>query len=98
VEPRDAVVIGAGQAGLAVSHELSSASVDHVVLERSAIGSSWRRLWDSFRLNTPSWATELPGQRYEGDEPDGFMAKEAIVAFLRSYGEVWRPRCGRAWR
>lgn len=43
------VVIGAGQAGLAVSHELSEHGVDHVVLERRQVGQSWRDRWDSFR-------------------------------------------------
>ena len=55
------VVIGAGQAGLAVSHELSEHGVDHVVLERRRVGQSWRDRWDSFHLVTPNWTMTLPG-------------------------------------
>ena len=56
----DIVVIGAGQAGLATSFELSRAGVDHVVLERDRVGASWAGLWDSFRLNT-QLGDEAPG-------------------------------------
>jgi putative flavoprotein involved in K+ transport len=84
----DIVVIGAGQAGLATSFELSRAGVDHVVLERDRVGASWAGLWDSFRLNTPSWATRLPGSPYEGDDPDGFMSRAEIVAHLEGYRDA----------
>jgi putative flavoprotein involved in K+ transport len=79
------VVIGAGQAGLSVSHELSAASVDHVVLERGRVGETWRGRWDTFCLVTPNWTVRLPGGAYAGDEPDGFMPRDAIVAHLESY-------------
>ena len=79
------MVIGAGQAGLATSHELSLAGIDHVVIERDRVGASWAGLWDSFRLNTPSWSTRLPGMAYGGDEPDGFMSKAEIVGYLERY-------------
>jgi putative flavoprotein involved in K+ transport len=55
------VVIGAGQAGLAVSHELSELGVGHVVLERARVGQTWRGLWDSFCLVTPNWTMNLRG-------------------------------------
>jgi putative flavoprotein involved in K+ transport len=65
-------VIGAGHAGLAASHFLSSRSLDHVVLERGEVANSWRReRWDSLRLLTPNWLTRLPGLRYDGAGPDG---------------------------
>jgi putative flavoprotein involved in K+ transport len=55
------VVIGAGQAGLAVSHQLLSLGVEHVVLERDRVAETWRRRWDSFHLVTPNWTLDLPG-------------------------------------
>ena len=81
----DVVVVGAGQAGLATSHELTQAGVDHVVLERGRVGESWRGRWDSFCLVTPNWSVQLPGGAYDGDDPDGFMPRDDIVAFLERY-------------
>ena len=54
-------VIGGGQAGLAVSHELTARDVEHVVLERRRVGQTWRDRWDSFCLVTPNWTVQLPG-------------------------------------
>lgn len=81
----DVVVVGGGQAGLATSHELSSRGLEHVVLERDRIGETWRRRWDSFCLVTPNWTVQLPGNPYEGDDPDGFMPKDEIVTYLEGY-------------
>ncbi len=67
------VVVGAGHAGLAMSAELTSRSIDHVVLERGAVAQAWRtQRWDSLRLLTPNWMSGLPGHPYDGDDPDGF--------------------------
>ena len=64
------VIIGAGQAGLAVSHLLTAASIDHVVLERGRTAERWRsQRWDSLRLLTPNWMSRLPGWSYRGDGP-----------------------------
>ena len=79
------VVVGAGQAGLAVSSELSQAGTEHVVLERGRVGQSWRDRWDSFCLVTPNWAIGLPRGSYDGDDPDGFMQRDEIAAFLERY-------------
>ena len=77
------VIVGAGPGGLAMSHHLTGAGVDHVVLERGEVGNSWRReRWDSLRLLTPNWMTALPGYRYEGDDPNGFMTATEAVEFL----------------
>ena len=81
----DVVVVGAGQAGLAVSHELRDAGVDHVVLERGRVGQIWRGRWESFCLVTPNWFVQLPGHPYDGDDPDGFMARDEIAAYLERY-------------
>ena len=81
----DTVVVGGGQAGLAVSHELTEAGVPHVVLERGRVGQTWRGRWDSFCLVTPNWSVQLPGHHYDGDDPDGFMPRDRIVAYLERY-------------
>ena len=78
-------VIGAGQAGLAVSHELTGAGIDHVILEEGRIAEAWRRRWDSFCLVTPNWSVDLPGFPYDGLDPDGFMARDEITAYLERY-------------
>jgi putative flavoprotein involved in K+ transport len=85
----DVVIVGAGQAGLAVSHELVQAGVAHVVLEKGRIGQSWQGLWDSFCLMSPSWATRLPGHPYDGEDPDGFMARDKIVEHLERYAAAF---------
>jgi len=84
-EAIDVVVIGGGQAGLATSHELTQAGVEHVVLERGRVGETWRGRWDSFCLVTPNWTVRLPGGGYDGDDPDGYMKRDQIVAFLERY-------------
>jgi putative flavoprotein involved in K+ transport len=84
-ERHDVVVIGAGQAGLAASYELTSRGVDHVVLERSEIGHAWSTRWDSFCLVTPNWSIRLPGGPYDGPDPDGYLARDEIVAHLERY-------------
>ena len=81
----DAVVIGGGQAGLATSHELTRADVDHVVLERGRIGQTWRGLWESFCLVTPNWSVQLPGHPYDRDDPAGGMPRDDIVADRARY-------------
>jgi putative flavoprotein involved in K+ transport len=79
-------VIGAGHAGLATSRCLSDRSLDHVVLERGEVANSWRReRWDSLRLLTPNWQSRLPGYRYEGADPDGFMTMPEVIAFVSRF-------------
>ncbi|HET8821525.1 MAG TPA: NAD(P)-binding domain-containing protein [Thermoleophilaceae bacterium] len=88
----DVVVIGAGQAGLATSRELSDAGVDHLVLEKGRVAETWRRRWDSFCLVTPNWTLQLPGHPYDGDDPDGFMPRDEVVAYLVRYaGKAGAP-------
>ncbi|TCC50730.1 FAD-dependent oxidoreductase [Kribbella capetownensis] len=79
------VVVGAGQAGLAVSYELTALGIDHVVLERARVGQTWRSLWDSFCLVTPNWTMSLPGAAYAGDDPEGFVPRDEIVRYLERY-------------
>jgi putative flavoprotein involved in K+ transport len=83
------VVIGAGHAGLAASQFLSDRSIDHVVLERGEVANSWRReRWDSLRLLTPNWQCRVPGLRYEGPDPDGYMTMTEIIEFIDRFAKV----------
>ena len=82
----DAVVIGAGHAGLAASQRLRESGLEHVVLERGAIGETWRsQRWRSFTLNTPNAMNRLPGSPYRGEEPHAFATRDAWVAQLEQY-------------
>ena len=82
------VVIGAGHSGLAVSRHLAERGIDHVVLERGEVASSWRtQRWDSLRLLTPNWLSRLPGYGYRGDDPDGYMSAPEVTAFIGAYAK-----------
>lgn len=82
----DTVIVGAGQAGLATSHELTRLGHEHVLLERSTVGDRWlSRRWDSQTLLTPNWMTRLPGRHYAGAEPDGYMSTADFASELRGY-------------
>ena len=73
-EKVDVIVVGGGQAGLAMSYYLTQQGRDHVVLEQDRIAESWRsKRWDSLRLIGPNWTLRLPGYTYAGDAPDRFM-------------------------
>jgi putative flavoprotein involved in K+ transport len=79
-------IIGAGQAGLAMSHCLRDRGIEHVVLERGRVAERWRsERWESLRLLTPNWQTRLPGFRYEGSDPDGYMTMPEVIAFFERY-------------
>jgi len=80
------IIIGAGQAGLAMSRCLSELGIEHVVFERGKLAERWRtHSWDSLRLLTPNWMTRLPGFQYDGDDPDGFMSVPELIAFFERY-------------
>jgi putative flavoprotein involved in K+ transport len=82
----ETVIIGAGHAGLAMSRCLADRDVRHVVLDRGRVGERWRAArWDSFRLLTPNWLSRLPGWRYTGPEPDGFMSADEFAGYLSDY-------------
>ncbi len=86
------VVIGGGQAGLSTSHYLKQRGIAHVVLERHRVGHAWRvDRWDSFCLVTPNWQCLLPDFPYAGPDPDGFMVKDDIVAYLEAFARHVDP-------
>jgi len=95
------VIIGAGQAGLAMSQALTRRSIDHLILEKGSVGNAWRKeRWDSLRLLTPNWANGLPGAPYRGADPDGFMPVSQFAGQLDAYAEaIHAPiRCNTAVR
>jgi len=62
-----------------------------VILDRGRIGDTWRRRWDSFCLVTPNWMCQLPGFPYDGEEPEGFMVRDEIVAYIERFAESFEP-------
>ena len=91
---QDAVVVGAGHAGLSISRALSNRGIDHVILERGRVAETWRGRWDSFCLVTPNWLIALTDTGYDGDDPDGFMPRDDIVSFLERYAATAPVREG----
>lgn len=84
----EVVIIGGGQAGLALSYYLTEQGWSHVVLEQDRIAESWRsKRWDSLRLIAPNWSLRLPGFAYAGDDPEGFMGKDEVAAHLEMYAQ-----------
>jgi len=82
----DTLIIGGGQAGLAMSRCLMERGIDHVILERGRVAERWRsERWDSLRLLTPNWQTRLPGWSYQGPDPDGFMTRTDVIRYLDGY-------------
>jgi putative flavoprotein involved in K+ transport len=97
VEEIEAVIVGGGQAGLAMSEHLGSHGVPHLVLERGRIAERWRsERWDSLVANGPAWHDRFPGMEYPECEPDGFPGKEEIADYFVGYAEkISAPmRCG----
>jgi putative flavoprotein involved in K+ transport len=89
-ERLETVVIGAGQAGLSASFHLTTRRLEHVVLERGRVAETWRsQRWDGFYLNTPNWAQRLPGNHYQGSEPDSFAPLGEVIAYLEDYAKSY---------
>jgi len=84
----DTIIVGGGQGGLSTSYHLLRQEREHVILEQAdKSAKAWRERWDSFTLITPNWTIRLPGAEYQGDDPDGFMAREEVVAYFDEYIE-----------
>lgn len=85
-------IIGGGQAGLSMSYLLASRGIEHVVFEKERVAHAWRAdRWDSFCLVTPNWQCTLPNFPYRGDDPDGFMKKDEIVAYIEAFAASFAP-------
>ncbi|WP_368621224.1 flavin-containing monooxygenase [Paraburkholderia sp. BR13444] len=82
----DTLVIGAGQAGVAMSEHLSKLGVPHLVLERDRIAERWRTCrWDSLVANGPAWHDRFPNMEFEGLDPDGFAGKDQVADYFEAY-------------
>lgn len=93
----DTLVVGGGQAGLAMSEHLTNCKVDHVVLERHRIAERWRsERWDSLVANGPAWHDRFPTKEFADVEPDGFASKESVAEYFEQFAEqINAPiRCG----
>lgn len=87
-ETIDTLVVGAGQAGVAVSEHLGRQGVPHLVLERARIAERWRsERWDSLVANGPAWHDRFPGLEFEGFGPDDFVPKESVADYFVAYVE-----------
>ena len=82
----DTIIIGGGQAGLAMSQCLTEEGIEHVILERGRVAERWRsERWDSLRLLSPKWHSRLPGFRYDGGDPNGFMTMPEVISYFEQY-------------
>jgi len=88
-EEIETVIIGGGHAGLVMSYYLRQLGREHVILERGRVGEKWvSERWDSFFFQFPNWTIELPGYKYQCDDPDGFVPGKEIVRFVQNYAEI----------
>lgn len=97
VEKVETIVVGGGQAGLAMSEHLSKCDVPHVVLERHQIAERWRsERWDSLVANGPAWHDRFPGMEFPDTDPDAFVPKEMVADYFVAYARMIAApvRCG----
>jgi len=88
-EETEVLVIGAGQAGLAMSAHLTDRGIPHIVLERHRIAERWRsERWDSLVANGPAWHDRFPELEIEGVDRDGFATKDQMVDYFVEYAEL----------
>src|SRR5262245_30297668 len=84
----DTLVVGGGQAGLAISHWLGRAGVEHLVVERHRIAERWRtERWDGLRFQFPNWSVRLPDFEFAHRDADGFATSSEILDFLSAYAD-----------
>src|SRR5215210_7155938 len=89
VETVDTLVVGAGQAGVAMSEHLSTCGVPHVVLERGRIAERWRsERWDSLVANGPAWHDRFPGMTFEDIPAGTFPSKERMAQYFDDYARM----------
>lgn len=87
----DTLIVGAGQAGVAMSEHLSKLGVPHLVLERNRIAERWRTgRWDSLVANGPAWHDRFPGLEFDDISPDGFAPKERVADYFEAYARKFK--------
>ncbi len=88
IEKIDTLVVGAGQAGVAMSEHLSNLGVPHLVLERDRIAEKWRTgRWDSLVANGPAWHDRFPGLEFDDVDSDAFPSKERVADYFNAYAK-----------
>jgi putative flavoprotein involved in K+ transport len=89
IERTEVVVVGGGQAGIAMSEHLGRQGVPHIVLERGRIAERWRsERWDSLVANGPAWHDRFPGMQFKGIDPDAFPGKESVADYFAAYAAM----------
>ncbi|WP_159915060.1 NAD(P)/FAD-dependent oxidoreductase [Pantoea sp. 18069] len=97
IEKTEVLVVGAGQAGVAMSEHLSQHGIAHIVLERDRIAERWRTgRWDSMVTNGPAWHDRFPGLAFPGESPDAFVPKDKVADYFVAYAQQFNApiRCG----
>lgn len=97
VEKVETLVVGAGQAGVAMSEHLGRNGIEHLVLERHRIAERWRsERWDSLVANGPAWHDRFPGMTFDDQDPETFPGKERMADYFVDYArKIDAPiRCG----
>ncbi|MGB7241133.1 MAG: NAD(P)/FAD-dependent oxidoreductase [Sulfitobacter sp.] len=85
-EKTDTVIVGGGQAGLAMSAHLSNCGIPHVILERDRIAEKWRTArWDSLVANGPAWHDRFPAMEFSDTGPDAFATKDSVAAYFEEF-------------
>ena len=86
IEQIETVIIGGGQAGLAMSYYLGQLGREHVILERQRVAERWRsERWDLLAFQSPNWNIHLPGFAFQAADPDAFASRDDVVQFIESY-------------
>jgi len=97
IEKIDTLIVGGGQAGIAMSEHLSNCKIPHLVLERNRIAERWRsERWDSLVANCPAWHDRFPNMEFADFDPNGYPSKEQVVDYFVAYAEMIKApiRCG----
>ena len=97
IEKIETLIVGGGQAGIAMSEHLSNYKIPHLVLERNRIAERWRsERWDSLVANGPAWHDRFPNMEFTDFDPNGFPSKEQVVDYFVAYAEMIKApiRCG----
>jgi putative flavoprotein involved in K+ transport len=88
VEKVETLIVGGGQAGLAMSEQLSKRGLSHLIVERHRIAERWRsERWDGLHANGPAWHDRLPGLPIAGVDPDGFATRDQMVDYFVAYAD-----------
>ena len=97
IEKIDTLIVGGGQAGIAMSEHLSICKIPHLVVERNRIAERWRsERWDSLVANGPAWHDRFPNMEFADFDPNGYPSKEQVVDYFVAYAEMIKApiRCG----